>query len=276
MDKVNEDAANPIMFISKRFLRPNSLRSVKACALMVSYLIAFPAESQIYRFGHCLFGCPEGLSGNQTLVRSAYTLLYDENRKSAVWVAYEVTAASLGIASSLSRDLIEDGWVSKALNAADLAALAEQDYVRSQHVPLVSFAGTPYWSEVNFASNATVRSRSLNQGAWYGLDWSLRNLVNREAAVYVYTGAIFDSEAEPKLLTGGNGYRIPDRFFKIVLTEDGRAAAFLFPQETAVHVHHCDLRADIEEIEALSGLTFFPAATVNVELSLYPMLGCGF
>ena len=80
--------------------------------------------------------------------------------------------------------------------------------------------------------------------------------MNREAAVYVYTGAIFDSEAEPKLLTGGNGYRIPDRFFKIVLTEDGRAAAFLFPQEAAVHVHHSDLRADIEEIEALSGLNF--------------------
>ena len=93
------------------------------------YLIAFPAESQIYRFGHCLFGCPEGLSGNQTLVRSAYTLLYDENRKSAVWVAYEVTAASLGIASSLSRDLIKDDWVSEALTAGDLAGLAEQDYV---------------------------------------------------------------------------------------------------------------------------------------------------
>ena len=114
------------MYLTKRVLSYSSLRSAKACALMVSYLITFPAESQIYRFGHCLFGCPEGLSGNQTLVRSAYTLLYDENRKSAVWVAYEVTAASLGIASSLSRDLIEDGWVSKALNAADFAALAVQ------------------------------------------------------------------------------------------------------------------------------------------------------
>jgi len=79
-DKVNENAANPIMFTSKRVLRPNSLCSVEACALMVSYLITFPAESQIYRFGYCLFGCPEGLSGNQTLVRSAYTLLSDENR----------------------------------------------------------------------------------------------------------------------------------------------------------------------------------------------------
>ena len=264
------------MYLKKRVLSHNSLRSAKACALMVSYLVTFPAESQIYRFGHCLFGCPEGLSDNQTLVRSAYTLLYDENKKSAVWAAYKVTAGSIGIASSLSRDLIKDDWVSEALTAGDLAGLAEQEYVRSQHVPLVSFAGTPYWNEVNFASNATVRSRSLNQGAWYGLDWSLRNLVNREAAVYVYTGAIFDSEAEPRLLTEGNGYRIPDRFFKIVLTEDGRAAAFLFPQETAVHVHHCDLRADIERIEALSGLSFFPAATVDVELSLYPMLGCSF
>ena len=184
-------------------------------------------------------------------------LVVRRGRKSAVWAAYEVTPGSIGIASSLSRDLIRDDWVSESLTAADLAALAEQEYVRSQHVPLVSFAGTPYWREVNFASNATVRSRSLSQGAWYGLDWSLRNLVNREAAVYVYTGAIFDPEAEPRLLTEDSGYRIPDKFFKIVLTEDGRAAAFLFPQDTAVHVHHCDLRAGIEEIEALSGLDFF-------------------
>ena len=271
---MNQDAANLTMFLLKRVLSQNLLRFAMACALIVSCLLIFPAQAQIYRFGHCLFGCPEGSSGNQTLVRSAYTLSYDEGRKSAVWAAYEVTSGSIGIASSLSRDLIEDDWVTEALTTADLTELADQDYVRSQHVPLISFAGTPYWPEVNFSSNTTVRSRSLSQGAWYGLDWSLRNLVNSEAAVYVYTGAIFDPEAEPRLLREGSGYRIPDKFFKIVLTEDGRAAAFLFSQETAVHVHHCDLRAGIEEIEALSGLDFFPAATVDVELSLYPMLGC--
>ena len=96
---------------------------------MVCYLVTFPAESQIYRFGHCLFGCPEGLSGNQTLVKSANTLLYDENKKSAVWAEYEVTAGSIGIASSLSRDLVKDDSVSEVLTAGDLAGLAEQDYV---------------------------------------------------------------------------------------------------------------------------------------------------
>ena len=136
---------------------------------VVSGLLTLSAQAQIYRFGHCLFGCPEGSSGNQILVRSAYTLSYDEGRKSAVWAAYEVTPGSIGIASSLSRDLIRDDWVSESLTAADLAALAEQEYVRSQHVPLVSFAGTPYWREVNFASNATVRSRSLSQELGTGL-----------------------------------------------------------------------------------------------------------
>ncbi len=259
---------------TKAQLASHHLNFVKVSIVIASCVTIIPAATQIYRFGHCLFGCPEGLSDNQILVRSAYTLSYNKGMKSADWAAYEVTTAAIGVASSLSRDLIEDDSVSEALTSADLSELSEQDYVRSQHVPLVSFAGTPYWREANFATNATVRSRSLSQGAWYGLDWSIRNLANREAAVYVYTGAMFDSDAEPKFLLGATGYRIPDRFFKIVLTEDGRAAAFVFPQETSVHVHHCDLRADIEEIEALSGLEFFPAATVEVELSLYPMLGC--
>ena len=107
--------------------------------------------------------------------------------------------------------LIRDDWVSESLTAADLAALAEQEYVRSQHVPLVSFAGTPYWREVNLPRTPRWCAAEVKSGAWYGLDWSLRNLVNREAAVYVYTGAIFDPEAEP-LLTEDSGYRIPDKF----------------------------------------------------------------
>ena len=97
-----------------------------------------------------------------------------------------------------------------------------------------------------------MRSRSLNQGAWADLigrfefanrAWRFMSILER-----------FDSEAEPRLLTEGNGYRILTDFLRLCSQKTRRAA--FFPQETAVHVHHCDLRADIEEIEALSGLSF--------------------
>ena len=56
--------------------------------------------------------------------------------------------------------------------------------------------GTPFWRDVNYLTNSVARTASLSQGAWYGLDWSIRNYVNRQGEVYVVTGPIFDAEDE--------------------------------------------------------------------------------
>lgn len=246
-----------------------------AAIAAVALLFASQLHAQIYKFGHCLLGCPQGAApGNHLLVRSIYTLSYNTSTKTADWVAYQVTAGSIGIASSLSRDLVADDFVADTLEMADFFEIQERGLVRAQYAPLVSFAATPYWPEVNYATNAVVRTNSLSQGAWYGLDWAVRNLVNREAAVYVVTGPVFYPEAEPRMLDTDKQHRIPDGFFKVVLTREGRAAAFLFPQDTAVHVHHCDLRSSLAEIEDLTGLELFPDGKSRLDLSLFPALGC--
>ena len=98
-------------------------------------------------------------------MRSAYTLLYDENKKSAVWAAYDDVRVNWHCFQFIARS-DQDDWVSEALTAGDLAGLAEQDmYVHN--MPLVSFAGTLERSQ--FPSNATVRSRSLSQEPGTGL-----------------------------------------------------------------------------------------------------------
>ena len=246
-----------------------------AALTALALLFASPVQSQVYKFGHCLLGCPQGAAtSNHTLVRSIYTLSFNTTTKTADWVAYQVTAGSIGIASSLSRELVADDFVANTLEMSDFFAIQEQGLVRAQYAPLVSFAATPYWPEVNYATNAVARTSSLSQGAWYGLDWAVRNLVNREAAVYVVTGPVFYPEAEPRTLDTEKQHRIPDGFFKVVLTREGRAAAFLFSQDTPVHVHHCDLRSSLAEIEGLTGLELFPDGKSRLVLSLYPALGC--
>lgn len=251
------------------------IRGCLSVFTMVALFFTPPLQSQIYKFGHCLLGCPQGASSsNHTLVRSIYTLSFNLTTKTADWVAYQVTSESIGIASSLSRELVADEFVADTLETADFFAIQEQGLVRAQYAPLVSFAATPYWREVNYATNAVVRTSSLSQGAWYGLDWAVRNLVNREAAVYVVTGPVFYPEAEPRTLDTDKQHRIPDGFFKVVLTREGRAAAFLFPQDTPVHVHHCNLRSSLAEIEGLTGLELFPEGKSRLDLSLYPALGC--
>lgn len=233
------------------------------------------AEAQIYHIGHCLFGCPVGAdSDNHLIARSIYTLSYNTQTKSADWVAYEISAGSIGVASSLSREPRVDEYVGDTLAGSDFLAAEGSGLVRAQYVPLVGFAATPYWQEVNYLTNIVARSSSLSQGAWYGLDWAIRNLVNREDSVYVLTGPIFYQNEVPRQLPVEKEHRVPDAFFKIIATVDGRSAAFLLEQNAPVHMHHCEQLSDIQRIEELTELDFFPDLSRPLEPTLQTRLGC--
>ena len=234
-----------------------------------------PGLAQQYRIQHCYLGCTVGAdTSNQLLLRSIYALSYNTQFKTAQWVAYQVHPGAIGIASSLSREPMQDDWVSETLAAEDFLAAGDSAYLRAQYVPLVSFAATPYWQEVNYMTNAVARTQSLSQGAWYGLDWAIRNLVNREGSVYVVTGPVFYPDAEPRYLETPKSHRVPDAFFKLVVTDRNSAAAFLFPQDTPVHVHHCDLTSSLSEIEELTGLDLIPENRADLQMDLQLLLGC--
>jgi hypothetical protein len=146
--------------------------SVSAVWLLLLSLVLIPqASAQNYQIAHCLLGCPLGSSAdNHLILRSIYALSYNTNYKSADWVAYKINAESIGIASSLSRQAVVDEYVRDTLQPADFAASESLGLIRSQYVPLVGFAGTPYWNDVNYLTNAVARSSNLSQGP--GMGWT--------------------------------------------------------------------------------------------------------
>jgi endonuclease G len=240
-------------------------------------MVGFMSQSQAaqLRIAHCLYGCPVGSSSESHLIlRPIYTLSYNTHNKVADWAAYRVTSGSIGIASSLSRAAMIDDFVEETLSEADFINAEEHGLTRALLVPLVNFAGTPYWNEVNYLSNAVARSRNLSLGAWYGLEWSIRNLVNRESEVYILTGPIFRETPVAASLETQARHRVPDAFFKIVVSADNRATAFIFDQDLPVHVHHCDSRTTIDEIEKATGLEFFSENPRLVSGLLDASLGC--
>lgn len=240
-------------------------------------MVGFMSQSQAaqLRIAHCLYGCPVGSSSESHLIlRPIYALSYNTHNKVADWAAYRVTSGSIGIASSLSRAAIIDDFVEETLSEADFINAEEHGLTRALLVPLVNFAGTPYWNEVNYLSNAVARSRNLSLGAWYGLEWSIRNLVNRESEVYILTGPIFRETPVAASLETQARHRVPDAFFKIVVSADNRATAFIFDQDLPVHVHHCDSRTTIDEIEKATGLEFFSENPRLVSGLLDASLGC--
>ena len=240
-------------------------------------MVGFMSQSQAaqLRIAHCLYGCPVGSSSESHLIlRPIYALSYNTHNKVADWAAYRVTSGSIGIASSLSRAAMIDDFVEETLSEADFINAEEHGLTRALLVPLVNFAGTPYWNEVNYLSNAVARSRNLSLGAWYGLEWSIRNLVNRESEVYILTGPIFRETPVAASLETQARHRVPDAFFKIVVSADNRATAFIFDQDLPVHVHHCDSRTTIDEIEKATGLEFFSENPRLVLGLLDASLGC--
>lgn len=262
---------------TQSFFHSARRRFAGLCRGITVGLILLPgiAVSQEYRIVHCLYGCPQGAAeDNPLLLRPIYALSYNTLTKSADWAAYRVTSGSVGIASSLSRQPRRDDYVADTLLPEDFEAESEMQLHRAQYVPLVNFAATPYWDDVNYLTNAVARSNGLDQGAWFGLEWAIRNLVNREQELYVVTGPVYDDASAALTLATDKTHRVPDSFFKIVVTPEGEMASFLFPQDASVGIHHCNMQVSLDEVEALTGLEFFPERGDPLSATLAGSLGC--
>ncbi|MFT6093063.1 MAG: endonuclease G [Pseudohongiellaceae bacterium] len=235
--------------------------------------ISSSLKAQDIANGHCLYGCPIGAGiNNNVVIRPIYTVSYNSLTKSADWVAYTVSANSIGIASNLSREWKKDEFVDETLSLSDFAEGSKFEFARL--VPIVDFAGTPFWQDANYLTNFVPRTSNLNQGAWYGLNWATRNAVNRLGEVYIIAGPIYYQSPVAQPLNTKKVHRVPDAFFKIVLTENGGLSVFLLDQNTPVHVHHCDLESDLERIETLTGLEIFPTNRRQDFESIRSSLGC--
>jgi len=256
---------------------------IVACCFWTG-LSTSPATAETVRIAHCFGGCPTGTPEQNSLIaRAIYTLSFNPTTRIADWVAYVVTPGSIGVATNLSRDSRPDPYIDDTLQPGEVGS-AESELELYYFAPLVSFAGTPYWSDVNFLTNRVPRNSELNRGSWYGLEWAVRNLANRSEAVYVLTGPVYgdlqesgeDAEDgyELRNYSDLSGVKVPGGFFKVVIDETGRMAAFVFPQDLPFHVHHCDQLIPVTEVESLTGLDLFPELALSPAEDLSELLGC--
>ena len=237
----------------------------------------------------CPHGCPAGAPRtNDVLVREIYVLSSNDTTKFADWVAYRVTADSIGRTAqrrwkadpALARDETLEPDDYRGANAA----LGSD---RGHQAPLASFTGTDAWGTTNYLSNITPQRSALNQGPWRGLEEAVRSLARDRggAGVHVMTGPLY--EASMAVLPGADeAHIVPSGYWKIVVAADGkgiRVAAFAFGQDTPRDASHCDAdkALSVREVERRTGLDFFhglgPDDQRRLEAGtgdLYGDLGC--
>lgn len=263
---------------------------VRVGVLAATVLLASGARGTEVHSPLCLHGCPAGSPvTNDVVVRGIYVLSSNDTTKFADWVAYRVTATTIGPTATrrwkADPALAADETLEPADNADANAVLGTD---RGHQAPLASFTGTDEWQTTNYLSNITPQKSALNQGPWKGLEDAVRELAGGRAenGVHVMTGPLYERPM-PAMPGADEVHLVPSAYWKIVAVDDGsgvRTAGFVFDQDTDRRESHCDREkaASVREIEDRSGLDFFHgldgAAQDRVETDgsqLRAELGCG-
>jgi endonuclease G len=239
-------------------------------------------RAELHTF-HCLNGCPTGASAtNDVIVREIYTLSSNDRRKFADWVAYRITIDTVG--ASQGRRWRADPWLSEneTLEPRDYdgAPLALQ-IDRGHQAPLAAFSGTVFAEDTNILSNITPQRAALNQASWQYLEAQERAYVARPTpespgkALYVLTGPLYERMMPSMPMPNGSvRHRVPSAYWKVLATEDGRMAAFIFDQDTPRSADFCDMRTTLDEVEMRADLELFPRLKARDFTDLSEDFGC--
>lgn len=173
------------------------------------------AGGELHTF-HCLHGCPIGAPGiDDIVVREIYTLASNDLTKMADWVAYRVTADSIG--RSGERKWSADPWldIEETLEPEDYeGAPAALGIDRGHQAPLAGQSGTPFATDTNLMSNITPQGSALNQGPWQRLEAQENELARTQNfGVYVLTGPLFE-RVLPPMPGADERHRVPSGYWR--------------------------------------------------------------
>lgn len=256
---------------------------------------AATGTAQSVHIAHCLSACPAGeASSNEIVVRHLFAASINAQTGLADWVAYRVLRDTIGVASLLPRRWQADDLL--ALDSASVQLLEDEPAViqpgaggqqdraygvneisinpadRGRFVPMSSFAGTPYWDELNYISNLAPLPVDLRTGSWSRLDQSINELASRIGEVFVVSGPLYQIQ-QPLNVTTSVAVNRPIAYFKVIASTTA-LAAFVFKQDLESHANYCDQQSSLQQIETISGLTLFPRLQDYTFAELHSKLGC--
>lgn len=269
-----------------RSMRKYFIPWVSLCLLLPNWV-----NAQQVHISHCLKACPAvSKQDNEIALHHLYAASIVPQTGLVEWVAYKVLPDSVGVASLLPRYWMDDELLdaevrlqisSPAANFVqpDLSNAQDREYRisevqlvsedRGRLAPLTSFAGTPYWAELNLLSNMSTLPQPLRVGAWSGLDQAINELAALGPTLYVVTGpVIVDGDRDTKTEEKGAG------FFKAI-SDGENVASFLFDADLPPHAHFCAQLSTLDRVESAVSLVLFPGIDSRQGNELISQLGCG-
>ena len=201
------------------------------------------------------FFLPTGTTG-QIIHHKGYSLSYVEKYEQAEWVAYELKKEHLS-KNEFKRPYFEIDNAVKT-DAASWKNYKGSGYDKGHLCP----AGDRRYSKEAFdetflTSNISPQEHNFNAGLWNRIEQKTRYWASRYNGVFVVTGAVLNGQMET---IGEEDVAVPNQFYKIILDYNRgqpKVIAFLTPHE-ASNVPIYKFVVSVDEVEALTGIDFFP------------------
>ncbi len=219
----------------------------------------------------CFGGCPIGMSRDDKII--AHHILELSNNpktKFADWVAYKITADTLGKGCKRTWERDPDLDPMKTLSPQDYRGIREAlQSDRGHQAPLASLCGSPYWQEADYLSNITPQKSELNEGVWEHLEDHERKLIeeNYTSSVYSLTGPLYEREM-PSLPHAHMDHRVPSGYWKVISVQNNNrleAVGFIMDQDSGREDDYCSKQVSLDDIEARTHLRFFPNISENIK-----------
>ncbi len=215
------------------------------------------------------------MPGNPT-VRN-YSLLYDTEYKMAYWVAYPLHASYLGTSGR------SDAWgfdplINMAFQSNLFRGFGIANTDRGHQIPSADRTVSTQANATTFYfSNMTPQHSRLNQGLWANLENRVRTWINRTDTLYVVTGAMATSTADPvvEFVTDNTGARVarPKYYYKAIAARTGNTyetIAYRLDNVQPINNDFTQHSISVAELERETGFVFFPTIPNQVKQRVNP------
>jgi len=207
---------------------------------------------------------PASVEDHQIIEHYAYTLSYNEQHEQADWVAYELTKEeALTTTYDRTDDFRADPSVSTG--SADLNDYqpTENTYARGHMAPAADFRWSEKaMSESFFMSNMSPQVHAFNEGKWMYLEMEVRRWAEIYNGVFVVTGPVLKDNLP---VIGAHKVSVPEMYYKVILDlDEEKGIGFLMPNQNIDDTFK-NYAVSIDEVEAETGLDFFPALDDKTE-----------
>jgi len=220
-----------------------------------------------------LYGYPQSPFKGQIVTHSAMVMEYVEDHEQAAWVYHiilpDIIEGNEGRTNDFRIDTkittgsaVQEDYMIITLDADSNNVYDGFGYDRGHIAPSADFRWSKQaLSESYYYSNMSPQLAAFNREIWAELEDAVRNYVFRtERPIWVVTGGILKPEL-PKIPRSVNGLTVPEEYFKIAYDPIANSAiAFVIPNQKSFKTPK-DYAKSVREVEALTGINFFPNMT---------------